>query len=298
MSPNEARLYPGFTSGSAQLDDVSIPFIRGGRGAPLLLLHGHPQTKIIWHKLAARLAGRFTLIAADLRGYGHATRPADEPNHESMSKRRMAADQVRLMRSLGFARFGILAHDRGARVAHRLAMDHPQAVDKLMLLDICPTLAMYEQTGMEFARAYWHWFLLIQPAPFPETLINADPTFYLSKLMGNRAAGLAPFVPEAWAEYVGAASDPACIHAMCEDYRAAAGIDLDHDRADRDAHRLLTQPLAVFWGEHGVIGRCFKPLAEWARVAHDVRGKALPCGHYIAEEAPESLAAEVEAFFG
>jgi haloacetate dehalogenase len=297
MSPNEAILFPGFLSGRLRVKGAEIPYLRAGAGPPLLLLHGHPQTKAIWHKMAARLALRFTVVLTDLRGYGNASRPVDAPNHVNMCKREMALDQFELMRTLGFASFGLIGHDRGARVAHRLAIDHPDAVQKLMLLDICPTLAMYEQTSMEFARAYWHWFLQIQPAPLPETLINADPEFYLSKLMGMRSAGLAPFVPAAWAEYVQAARDPACVHSICEDYRAAAGIDLEHDRADRAANRRIDCPLTVLWGKRGVIERCFEPLLEWRRVASDVRGHSLDCGHYLPEEAPEVVATAIEEFF-
>ena len=290
------QLYPGFAYGRARLDAVEIPYITGGAGPPLLLLHGHPQTAAIWHRVAPQLARRFTVVAADLRGYGDAGKPAGLPDHSNYAKREMARDQVELMRSLGYEQFSLVGHDRGARVSHRLAADHPASVSKLALLDICPTLAMYEQTDMAFASAYWHWFFLIQPAPFPETLINADPRFYLTKLMGNRSAGLGPFDPAAWSEYIRCASDPACVHAMCEDYRAAAGIDLEHDRVDRAAGRKLSCPLLVLWGRQGVIERCFEPVDEWLRVAGDVRGHALDCGHYIAEEAPQALLAELEAF--
>jgi len=189
-----------------------------------------------------------------------------------------------------------VAHDRGARVAHRLAMDHAPCVQRMVLLDIAPTLAMYEQTSMDFATAYWHWFFLIQPTPFPETLINADPQFYLTKLMGNRPAGLAPFSPAVMQEYLRCISDPAAVHGMCEDYRAAASIDLLHDRADREAGRMIECPLLVLWGERGVIGRCFDPMLEWRKRARDVRGQSLPCGHYIAEEAPEALLQQVIPF--
>jgi haloacetate dehalogenase len=209
----------------------------------------------------------------------------------------MAKDPVAAMRALGFERFFLAGHDRGARVAHRLAMDHPGAVAKLAVLDISPTLAMYEQTDMAFARAYWHWFFLIQPAPFPETLIGADPGFYLRKKMGAGSAGMAPFTPQAWAEYERCFNAQA-IHASCEDYRAAAGIDLEHDRADVEAGRRLGCPLLALWGAHGVVERCFKPLEDWARVATDVRGRALPAGHYLPEEVPDLVAAEFESFFG
>jgi haloacetate dehalogenase len=191
----------------------------------------------------------------------------------------------------------VLAHDRGARVSHRLALDHPGAVRRLALLDIAPTLAMYEQTSEAFARAYWHWFFLIQPSPLPERLIEADPRAYLRDIMGRRSAGLSPFDPRAWAAYEDSISQPGAAHAMCEDYRASAGIDLELDRADREAGHRLTQPLLVLWGAQGVVQRCFAPLREWQRVASDVRGQALPCGHYIAEEAPQELLAQVLPFF-
>ncbi len=210
----------------------------------------------------------------------------------------MARDPLALMRALGFDRFDVLAHDRGARVAHRLAADHPQAVGRMVLLDVAPTLAMYEQTTEAFARAYWHWFFLIQPAPLPERLIEADPAAYIRDVMGNRSAGLAPFDPRALAEYTRCLAQPGAAHGLCEDYRAAAGIDLEHDRADRDAGRTLEQPLLVLWGRDGVVQRCFDPLAEWRRVAVDVRGEALPCGHYIAEEAPDALLEKVLPFLG
>ncbi len=210
----------------------------------------------------------------------------------------MARDLLRAMAALGHERFDVLAHDRGARVAHRLAADHPEAVQRLALLDIAPTLAMYEQTTEAFARAYWHWFFLIQPAPLPERLIEADPSAYLRDVMGRRSAGLGPFDVRAYAEYDRCINLPGAPHAYCEDYRAAAGIDLEHDRADRAAGRRLVMPLLALWGEQGVVARCFEPLAEWRRVADDVRGLALPCGHYIAEEAPEPLLAQVLPFFG
>ena len=212
------------------------------------------------------------------------------------TKRTMAQDMLTVMHALGHRRFGVLAHDRGARVAHRLAADHGEAVERMVLLDIAPTLAMYEQTDEAFARAYWHWFFLIQPAPLPERLIEADPRAYLRDVMGNRHAGLAPFDPRAMAEYERCLGLPGAAHALCEDYRAAAGIDLVHDRADRTAGHRLTMPLQVLWGRDGVVGRCFDPLREWRHVADDVTGGALPCGHYIPEEAPEALLAAAMPF--
>jgi len=292
-----AVLFPGFEQRSVDVGGgVQIAATVGGSGPPLLLLHGHPQTRAIWHRVAPVLAQRHTLVAADLRGYGDSSKPAGAADHGNYAKRVMAQDQLTLMRRLGFDRFAVLAHDRGARVAHRLALDHAEAVTRLVVLDIAPTLAMYEQTTEAFARAYWHWFFLIQPAPLPERLIEADPAAYLHDVMGRRSAGLAPFDPRALAEYLRCIALPGTAHGVCEDYRAAAGLDLVHDRADREAGRLLQTPLLALWGEEGVVHRCFKPLDEWRRVARDVRGEALPCGHYIAEEAPEALLARVQPF--
>ncbi len=265
---------------------------------PLLLLHGHPQTHLIWHRVAPKLAEHFTLVAVDLRGYGDSDKPASDAsvNHAPYSKRVMAQDMVSVMQTLGFARFKVLAHDRGARVTHRMLVDHPTVVERATLLDISPTLAMYEQTNMEFARAYFHWFFLIQREPLPETLIEANPEFFIEKMMGNRHAGLAAFAPEALAEYRRCIHLPGIAHAICEDYRAAATIDLEHDRADRDVGRKVMQPLQVLWGENGIIEKCFKPLEDWSRVAVNVRGGSVPCGHYIPEEAPEALLAAALPF--
>ncbi len=265
---------------------------------PLLLLHGHPQTHMIWHKVEPTLSQHFSVVAADLRGYGDSDKPASDlsMHHAPYSKREMAKDMVELMQSLGFARFKVLAHDRGARVTHRLLVDHADSVERATLLDIAPTLAMYEQTTMDFARAYWHWFFLIQREPLPETMIEADPEFFIEKMMGNRHAGLSAFTPEALAEYRRCMQLPGIAHAICEDYRAAATIDLEHDRADRAAGRKATQPLQILWGENGIIGKCFDPLTEWKRVAVTVRGGAVPCGHYIPEEAPDAMLAAALPF--
>ena len=293
----DLSLFPQFRSIDVETDsDVKIHAVVGGDGPPLLLLHGHPQTHAIWHKVAPTLAQRFTVVACDLRGYGDSSKPAGTGDHGNYSKRTMARDALRVMQSLGFERFRVLAHDRGARVAHRLGMDHAAAVERMVLLDIAPTLAMYEQTTEAFARAYWHWFFLIQPAPLPERLIEADPSRYIRDLMGGRSAGLSPFDPRALREYERCAALPGAAHGVCEDYRAAAGIDLEHDRADREAGKRLTMPLLVLWGEQGVVHRCFQPLQEWQRVALDVDGGPLPCGHYIAEEAPDALLARALPF--
>lgn len=294
---NENPLFPGFETRLIPADDgVQINVCVGGNGPPLLLLHGHPQTHAIWHKVAPTLGQHFTLVLADLRGYGDSSKPAGAADHANYSKRVMARDMLRVMQALGHDCFSVLAHDRGARVAHRLAADHGDAVRRMVLLDIAPTLAMYEQTNQAFARAYWHWFFLIQPAPLPERLIEADPAGYLRDVMGGRSAGLAPFDPRAFAEYTRGLSLPGAAHGLCEDYRAAAGIDLEHDRTDREAGRRLDMPLLALWGAQGVVHRCSQPLVEWRLVANDVSGEPLPCGHYIAEEAPEALLSKALPF--
>ncbi len=291
-------LFPGFTRRLVPLDGVDIHAVIGPRreGPAVLLLHGYPQTHAIWHRVAPLLARRFNVVASDLRGYGDSGKPPTAPDHGPYSKRAMARDQVELMRALGHGRFLLVGHDRGARVAHRLAMDHPDAVARIAVLDIAPTLAMYEKTTDAFARAYWHWFFLVQPAFLPERMIGSDAAFFLRQKMGAGAAGGHPFEAEAWAEYERCFT-PGTIHASCEDYRAAATIDLEHDRADREAGRKVRAPLLALWGERGVIERCFAPLDEWRRVADDVRGRALPAGHYLPEEIPDLVTAELESFF-
>ena len=303
MNPVDPRLgynvamFPGFQSQRITANGVGIHTLVGGSGPPLLLLHGYPQTHLIWHRVAPKLAQQFTVVLTDLRGYGASDKPVGLPDHSNYSKREMAHDQVEVMRQLGHDAFFLCGHDRGGRVSHRLAVDHPEVVRKLMLLDISPTLAMYEQTSMEFARAYWWWFWLIQPTPFPETMVAGNPEAYLKKKIGWGHAGLTPFTDETYAAYLAAVSDPATMHGMCEDYRAAASIDLEHDRADRAAGRKISCPVNVLWGEFGVVQRCFKPVEDWSSVADDVIGRAVPCGHYIPEEVSEELLGEMLAFF-
>jgi haloacetate dehalogenase len=291
-------VFTDFSKESLKVNGVHITYRIGGEGPGLLLLHGHPQTHMIWHKVAPTLARQFTVVAADLRGYGDSDKPASNAQHHCYSKREMARDMLELMQTLNLPKFSVLAHDRGARVAHRLGVDHPDAVQRMALLDIAPTLAMYSQTNEAFARAYWHWFFLIRPAPLPERLIEADPELYLRSVMGSRSAGLAPFTDEAFAEYLRCLRLPGTAHGICEDYRASAGIDLEHDREDVAAERRLRAPLLVLWGANGTVGRCFDPLAEWQKVADDVRGGPLPAGHYLAEEVPELLLEQVAGFFG
>ena len=290
------QLFPDFESHWIEVNGVKIMTRKGGSGRPLLLLHGHPQTHAIWHRVAQQLAKSFTVVMTDLRGYGDSSKPQGTQDHLNYSKRVMALDQIEVMRHFEFSEFDVLAHDRGARVAHRLALDHPKAVKRLVLLDIAPTLAMYKKTSNQFARSYWHWFFLIQPAPMPERLIEADPAAYVRDVLGRRSAGLAPFDPRALAEYVRCIELPGAAHGLCEDYRASAGIDLVHDQLDLDDKNFVKQPLLVLWGEQGVVNQCFEPLKEWSKLAKNVQGKALPCGHYIPEEAPELLLQQVQLF--
>lgn len=289
-------MFEQFQRDECEVNGVRIAYRKGGSGPPLLLLHGYPQTHVMWHRVADQLAEHFTVVAADLRGYGDSSKPEGGADHVAYSKREMALDQVELMRSLGFEQFDILAHDRGARVSHRLAMDHPQVVRRMILLDIAPTLAMYSKTNEAFARAYWHWFFLIRPAPLPEMMLQAAPEVVLGSAVSSRPDQPNPFSPDAYAEYLRCMKLPGTIHAFCEDYRASAGIDLDHDRGDRAADRRIEAPLLVLWGSNGIIERCFDPLMEWREVARRVEGKALPAGHYIAEEVPQLLLEEVLSF--
>lgn len=294
-------MFDGFTPFTIQRKGITLQ----GRtalgapweGPPLLLLHGHPQTHAMWHKVAPELAKRFKLVLMDLRGYGDSSRPEADAQHAAYSKREMAQDAVEVMQHFGFSKFNILAHDRGARVAHRLAADHPSMVQRMMLLDIAPTLGMYENTSRAFATAYWHWFFLIQPQPLPEALIESDPVRYIRSVMGKRHAGLAAFAPEALEQYERCIQIPGSARGICEDYRASATIDLEHDRADIAAGKKLTLPLKVLWGEHGAVGANFDVLKLWGERATNVTGRALPCGHYIAEEAPGELFAEAHNFF-
>jgi haloacetate dehalogenase len=280
------------------VNGVQIAARVAGEGPPLLLLHGHPQTHVIWHRVWPELTRHHTCVAADLRGYGDSGKPAATADHAPYSKREMARDMVELMAALGHTHFDVLAHDRGARVAHRLALDHASRVRRMMLLDIAPTLDMYEGTTRAFAQAYYHWFWLIQPAPGPETMIEHDPTFYVRSIMGGRPGGLALFAPEALAEYERCAALPGTATGICEDYRAASTIDLEHDREGRAQGERLRMPVRVFWGERGAVGRNFDVLGLWRAIAGDVEGHALPGAHYLAEEVPELIIEEARRLFG
>ena len=286
-------MFEGFERLRVETSGAVINAVRAGKGEPLLLLHGYPQTLAMRHLVAPRLAEHFSVVAADLRGYGASSKPEGGPDHAGYSKRAMAQDQVELMQRLGFDRFVVAGHDRGGRVGHRMALDHPGRVKKLAVLDIVPTRTMFAQVNQYLGTVYYHWFFLIQPFDLPERMIGADPEFFVRAFFSRLGSGT--LAPDAIAEYVRAFRDPAVIHASCEDYRAAASIDLEHDAADATAK--VTCPLLVLWGSKGRIAQMFDVSATWREQATDVRGRALPCGHYLPEEAPEQTLQELLAFF-
>jgi len=285
---------PGFRRDRMRVGDVEVAYASAGAGPPLLLLHGYPQTHLMWRHVAPALARRFTVVAADLRGYGESSKPAGDPDHARYAKRAMADDQVGLMGALGFERFAVVGHDRGARVAHRMALDHPAAVERLGVLDIVPTRHLFENVDQAFAAAYYHWFFLIQPDGLPERMIGADPDWFLREILRRWSAIDGAIEEEAVAAYSAAFADPAAIHASCEDYRAAASIDLEHDRAD--AGRLLECPTLVLWGARGAMGRLYDVGEIWRAYAADVTAATVPAGHFVAEEDPAGTLAVLEAF--
>ena len=285
-------MFEGFEHLQVKTTGATINVLKGGKGTPVLLLHGYPQTHVMWHKIAPRLAADHTVIAADLRGYGDSSKPAEGENHAGYSKRAMAQDQVEVMKHFGFEKFAVIGHDRGGRVAHRMAMDHADRVTKLALLDIVPTHKLYHNVTREFAQAYYHWFFLIQPAPFPETLIGNSVEFFMNRQF--RALMPEKVTPDAFAEYLRCFRDPATVHAACEDYRAAASIDLQHD--DADLSRKIACPVLVLWAERGPMHRLFDVLATWRERAEHVSGKALPGGHFLPEEVPDQTFEELRAF--
>ncbi|AKJ27333.1 alpha/beta fold hydrolase [Caldimonas brevitalea] len=286
--------FDGFEARHHEVGGLHIYARTGGhrQGPPVLLLHGFPQTHVMWHRVARHLAERFWLVMPDLRGYGDTDTPVSDRDHLAYSKRTMAADMLGLMRSLGHDRFSVVGHDRGGRVAHRLALDHPEAVAKLCVIDIAPTLDMYESTDMRFASAYYHWFHLIQPTPLPERMLGGDPRFYLHWTLGGwGATGLAHLESQALGEYERCFCRAESLHAICEDYRASAGVDLEHDRASRAAGQRVTCPLQLITGERGVVERLFDPVALWqAQCNGEVQAVRLPAGHFVPEEAPGATA--------
>jgi haloacetate dehalogenase len=291
-------VFEGFTSERVDIGDgVEIALVRGGAGPPVLLLHGYPQTHVLWHRVAPRLAERFTVVAPDLRGYGDSSAPPSDPSHAPYSFRAMAADQVKVMRALGFDSWSVVGHDRGARVAHRMALDHPERIERVALLDIVPTYVAFSKVDKAFATGTFHWFFLIQPEPLPEQMIGHDPAFFLRAMLGSWSGAEARFDPDAIAEYERCFDRPEVVHATCEDYRAGASIDLEHDEADLG--RRLDSPVLVLWGSEGRLPAVFGDLIDvWRTRAHDVRGRELPCGHFLPEERPEETAEELERFLG
>jgi len=287
-------LFPGFARRRVRTSGATINLVAGGEGPPVLMLHGYPETHAMWHKIAPTLARKYTVVCPDLRGYGDSSKPKGLPDHSNYSKRVMALDMAEVMSRLGHERFHLVGHDRGARVAHRLARDHGRRVRTLTVMDISPTLKMYRSTDMAFARAYYHWFFLIQPAPLPEKLLAGQVPAYILGRIGRGKVGLKPFAAAARREYVRAFRNPRTIHATCEDYRAAATIDLVHD--SKDAKRKLAMPLLALWGKQGVIEAQFDCLADWREVARNVTGRALDCGHFLPEEKPAEVLRELERF--
>ena len=289
--------FEGFTLDTRVVDGHAVRFRRGGSGPPLLLLHGNPQTHAMWHRVAPRLAERFTVVCPDIRGYGFSAKPAPSPDHAPYAKREMCRDALGLMRALGHPRFQLVSHDRGARVAHRLALDHPEAVERLCVMDIVPTLHHLEHTDMEFALGYYHWFWLAQPHPRPEQLIEADVERWFNIQTSREPKDDTFFAPDARADYLAALRQPGTVAAICEDYRAAVTVDLEHDRVSRAAGQRLACPLQVLWGAKGRIGQWYAPLEVWrGYAAGTVTGHAVNSGHYLAEEAPEEVLTALDGF--
>jgi haloacetate dehalogenase len=287
-----APLFPGFVLERIDVGEAVLRVRHGGSGPPLLLLHGHPQTHAMWHAVGPRLAQRFTVVAPDLRGYGESTAPADLADHAQASKRTMAIDCVRMMAALGFGQFGVAGHDRGGRVAYRMALDHPTVVTRLAVLDIVPTIEAWERADRHWILDYWHWAFLAQPSPVPERLIGRDPDAYYLR---DRSI----FHPVALDDYLRAVHRQETIHAMCEDYRAGASFDPELDATDRSAGRRIDRPILALWSATD-LGRWHDVLAVWRRWASDpsaVTGRELDVGHYLAEEAPDAVADSFEEFF-
>ena len=290
-------MFKGFICEMIKGDGASL-FVRraGPRNAPsIVLLHGYPQTSAMWHGVAPILARSYQVVCPDLRGYGQSDKPASDSLHQPYSKRAMANDIIAVMRRLGHKRFLVGAHDRGARVAHRMGLDHPNSVAAMTLLDIAPTREMYANTSTEFARNYWHWFFLTLPSPFPEKMIGADPEMFWKQKCFYQSKEKLPFISEALTEYLDAFANPEMIHASCEDYRAAASIDIEHDNADLG--KKLKMPILTLWAKHGVIETCFNGLNLWRLRAKKVEGEALDATHYMAEEIPEEVAARMSNFY-
>ena len=289
-----SELFAGFEKRVIETDSCPITARIGGSGPPLLLLHGYPETHLMWHRLAPRLAERFTVVAADLRGYGDSGKPPSDPDHRSYSKRVMAADQVAVMEGLGHQTFQVVGHDRGGRVAHRMCLDWSDQVIRAAVLDIVPTSHVFESADQRIARRYYHWFFLSQPSPLPERLIGSEPEFYLDAKLRNWGEGTDWLPEDVRAEYLRCFSNPETIRASCEDYRAGATIDLADHAADRE--KRIRCPLLVLWGARAVVHELYDALAVWQEWADDVRGEPVDCGHYLPEEAPDETLLALNAF--
>jgi haloacetate dehalogenase len=294
----DATLFPGFDARTITLAQSDLHVVTGGGGPALLLLHGFPQTHAIWHKIAPALAARYTLVMPDLRGYGASVGPEPDAEHRHYAKRAMAAEMVELMRVLGHERFLLAGHDRGGRVGYRLALDHPASVTRFAAIDIIPTWEMWARMGKDVASSGYHWLFLAQPAPMPETLIGADPDFYLEHLISRWAGRRDRIAPEAYAEYQRAYRRASVIAATCADYRAGMTRDYEDDDADRRAGRRIDCPLLVLWGRGYMSKRTGTPADVWRDWATDVRDVPLDCGHFVVEEEPEAAARALIDFFG
>jgi haloacetate dehalogenase len=290
-----ADFYPGFERRRITTSGADINLVTGGSGPPLLLLHGYPETHAMWRKVAPRLAQDFTLVIPDLRGYGDSSKPPSTPDHAAYSKRALAQDQVETMAALGIERFRVAGHDRGARVTHRLLRDHPECIERAALLDIVPTLYRFETIDQKAATSSWHWFFLIQPRGFPERLIGSEAEFFLRHQLSALLREPAKLEPEAFAEYLRCFKNPETIRATCDEYRAGASIDLEHDRADRG--RKLTMPLLMLWGKRSSQGSGYDVLGVWRDHAENVRGHPIDSGHFIPEEAPDDAYKALRDFF-
>jgi len=288
-------MFDGFTHTQIDTSGARINLRYGGSGPPLLLLHGNPLTHVMWHKIAPRLAEHFTVVATDLRGYGDSSKPDGGEDHSGYSFRAMAQDQLEVMTTLGFDSYHVCGHDRGGRVAHRMALDHPRRVKKVAFLDIVPTHHELNNIKKEWAVDSYHWFFMAQPYDYPEQMLIAyGLERYIRKKLDKKGVGMSGFTPEALAEYIRCCT-PENIHAVCEDYRAAVGIDLVHDEADLGTK--LPTPVLVLWGERSHVNRSYRPIAAWLERAIEVRGSRVPCGHYPAEQVPEETYSELRAFF-
>jgi haloacetate dehalogenase len=291
-------MFEGFTRTEIKTSGARIVTVHGGHGPPVLLMHGNPFTHLSWHKFAPRLAQEFTVVVTDLRGYGDSEKPPGGDDHSGYSFRAMAQDQVEVMTALGFERFMAAGHDRGARVLHRMCLDHPASVTRAAILDIIPQHHLFTHMTREWARASYHWLFMIQPEPLPERLMSADPDFFIDFKLAKTAQGLSFFGKDALEEYRRCFRNPATVHAMCEDYRATYGVDFEMDKVDFAAGRKIDCPALILWGATGAVGRNHKPAEVWKDYASNIVGaKALPCGHYLSEEAPEETYAGLRAFF-